>query len=82
MPKPSLELTERSDQSTVPAAVSLTCYLMPARKHSKCLCILRQLFCGAVFLSAAVEVVEGSFGRNTAQSFRETAHLSLQFYAV
>ncbi len=78
MPRPSLDLTERSDQSTVPAAVSLTCYLRPAaRKHNMCLSILRAfvglLFCSAVLRVDAVEAAVGSFGKIAAQSFRETA---------
>ena len=71
MQRPSLELTERSDQSTVPAAMSLTGYLRPAaRNHNMCLRNARAfvgvLFCGAVLRIDAVEAAVGSFGRITA----------------
>ena len=87
MPRPSLELTERSDQSTVPAAVIFDMYLGPAaRKHNVCLRSLRAFvglpFCSAVLLIDAVGVNEGFFGRHTAQSFRETALQPCCFAAI
>ncbi len=71
MLKPSLELTERSDQSIVPASVSLICYPRPAaKKNNICVKILRGfvglLFCSAVLHIEAAEAAVGLFGRITA----------------